>query len=191
MSRVLMLDIDGVLNSQHFFVKKKKADAPPLSVDAPLVETMLCMIDRDLAFNLEFIFEHVPDLKIVISSTWRRYFELPQIREMFTALGIPGDRIIGQTPQTVLGQKFSEVVPRIAEISDYMREHALTWDEVAVLDDYPLIDEYVARWLPADDQWAKRFIQTDNLDGLTYRKAWDVILLFIPRGEFRPPVIML
>jgi predicted phosphodiesterase len=86
---VLMLDMDGVLNAEYGWRRDKPQDARYVTPEC---------VDQ-----LRRILESCPDVKIVISSTWRRLMPIEEFRAMFDGMGLPGDRIIGYTPMTLSG----------------------------------------------------------------------------------------
>lgn len=201
---VLFLDMDGVLNSHAHAVRVGDVMVEP--ADDPNeadIRRMVSQVDPILAWNLGFIAKHVKNLEIVISSSWRRAFTLPQFRELFDVrLGLKGIRIVGATPSHAKGQKMSQRLPRIAHIEDYRREAGLEWSEVVILDDHHVATEVYgvpgddpdrerADWEPQDPEWIHRFVQTDQRDGLIYSRAWDVIVKFIGWEAFKPPVILM
>ena len=129
--RVIFLDIDGVLNSHHHVLwQKATGERRPDPADDPAeadIRSMLHQIDPRLAFNLRFVLEQVPDLDVVISSTWRRVYTVDQFNEAFRRLGFKRTYVIGATPVHVPGQKFSQVVPRIRQIECWMNSNRCEW----------------------------------------------------------------
>jgi len=200
---VLFLDMDGVLNSHFHSVRQDDFPVPEYPVGADDtheadMRRMMSDVDPYLAWNLGFIARHVKNLEIVISSTWRRAFTLPQFQELFTErLKLRDIRVVGATPAVVDGQKLSEHVPRIAQIDAYRKEHKLEWSECVILDDHSVApnmdykDEVPSRWMPEDPKWEERFVQTDQRDGLIYSRSWDVITKFIGWDAFKPPVCLM
>lgn len=101
--RVLFLDIDGVLNSEKGWKRDDPKDSwywTPECVD-----------------QLKEILKACPDVKVVISSTWRRYVTLDKFHQMFSAVGVEKDRIISTTPMHL-----SEG-PRGREIRMWLEDH--------------------------------------------------------------------
>lgn len=200
---VLFLDMDGVLNSHAHAVRVGEVDPEPADdPDEADIRHMICMVDPILAWNLGFIAEHVKNLEIVISSTWRQRYTLPQFRELFARLGLKDIRVVGATPSHAKSQKMSQRLPRIAHIEDYRREAGLEWSEVVILDDHHVAtevygvphddpDRELQPWEPQDRTWTDRFVQTDQRDGLIYSRSWDVITKFIGWEAFKPPIVMM
>lgn len=75
--KVLFLDIDGVLN---LYPNPSRSG----------------LFDKQTCINLEFVLNRVPDLKIVISSSWRTY-GLEVMRDFLSSNGIDPRRIIDVT----------------------------------------------------------------------------------------------
>lgn len=82
MTKILFLDIDGVLNSAHVLDTQKRGDA----------------IDRDMVSRINHIID-ATGCKIVISSTWRLYHSLFAINKRLTSEGMHDNLIIGKTPR--------------------------------------------------------------------------------------------
>jgi hypothetical protein len=84
-NKIIYLDIDGCLNTDlgisEYYKKTKKND----------------YIDPLMAANLTKLCDLVPDAKIVISSMWRGYFTLQQMRKYLKPYVDP-KRIIDMTP---------------------------------------------------------------------------------------------
>lgn len=64
MERYLFLDIDGVLNTMRYSDYLTEHDKDDTDEDGAL-------FDPEAVANLETIIKNVPDVKIIISSTWR------------------------------------------------------------------------------------------------------------------------
>ena len=105
--RLLFLDFDGVLRRRT----------------SPLYE-----LDRDLVGNLEAVLRALPDVEVVITSSWREAFSLDEIRSRFSP--DIGARIVGVTPSSRSRDGFY----RHREVSAYLKSAAATrW--VALDDD--------------------------------------------------------
>ena len=109
MIRILFLDLDGVLRRKN----------------APLYE-----LEPDLLARFERCVRAIPDLRIVISSSWREAFSLDEIREHF-AIGV-AQRIVGVTPSVAMRDDFD----RHREVLAYLKRHHAGED---------------VRWLAIDD----------------------------------------
>lgn len=165
-NRIIFLDIDGVCNShQHFLMTEY------------ISETGIERMNNDTClhnlWNLKFILKNVPDLKIVISSTWREVYSFESIKSWLKFWGISKNRVIGKTPVIRHGD-------RAEEIKTWINENKVkgTW---LVLDDHPVFQE--------SDPVYKNFYQTDNRVGLTYVDSIKIITRFEP--NFREPIILM
>lgn len=173
--KVMMLDFDGVLNSKLHFLAN--ADLP--SIDAnTLSDADLFQMKRDVNVNnmwtLGFILDQVPDLKIVISSTWRLHYDLESFKELFKIFKLDGSRIIGMTPKQFSSERRQEIYMWLEE---YKELHHKQVDFIAV-------DDHVI-WNLDEDSHKKREFLTDSWVGLTMNDAFKIIKHFKP--EFKEP----
>lgn len=102
--KVLFLDIDGVLNSEQsaIYWNRQGKDNGGLSRG----NTYYCPI---AVSNLQSILEEIPDLKIVVSSTWRLGETVESMQELlFKSAGIEKHRVIGLTP-ALPGERGDEI----------------------------------------------------------------------------------
>lgn len=65
--RVIFCDFDGVLNSVASFIYNNRQNLLGLT-DVPTHESF----DPIACSNLQFILEELPDVQVVVSSTWRK-----------------------------------------------------------------------------------------------------------------------
>lgn len=87
--KILFLDIDGVLNSQNF---TKNNISRTILPDDSNIDPQSCKLLEDLLVSC-------PDLYIVISSTWRRMFNLNQLQNILKQKGLLScNKIIDYTP---------------------------------------------------------------------------------------------
>lgn len=156
--KVLFLDMDGVLNSDQSFVYHSQLAGK----ETPYRFHTLCPISVS---NLQFIFTCCPDLRCVISSTWRKHFPPEQFEENLPFLK---GKILGITPSVVEGQKFSERVIRGRQIEEFIR----VWHETGkgIIEDYVILDDNA----DMGDSIGKLFL-TDGRIGLTYIIAREVV----------------
>jgi hypothetical protein len=88
--KVLFLDIDGVLNSEQFYRALYR------QVNVALALTDFCPI---ACSNLMEILVEAPEVKIVVSSSWRIGTELSELRQILWANAkVPENRVIDKTP---------------------------------------------------------------------------------------------
>ncbi|MGZ5970954.1 MAG: HAD domain-containing protein [Polyangiales bacterium] len=138
--RVLFLDIDGVLNTRSYV--QSAGWAAPLGSDRDLQ-----IIDPAAVGLLNLVVEETGAL-VVISSSWRITYELPQLDSMLKQRGFDG-RVLGATPQ-LPGRR------RCMEIGEWLADNRRV-DAFAIVDD----DE------DAGVEHARNFVQTSFEEGLT------------------------
>ena len=108
----------------------------------------------------------IPDLKIVVSSTWRIGNTLETMREELRSSGIDLNRVIGMTPV----------------FRNLSRERGLEIQKW--LDDHPEVSEFV---IVDDDSdmlhLMPKLVQTDTRLGLMWDKAADILTRFGVKEE--------
>jgi hypothetical protein len=159
----LFLDIDGVLNSVQSSVK---AQAEEQRIDAlckaekrsPTAEEMNSVLLCPLAVsNLNDLCRKLPQLKIVISSTWRLGRTTEQLRETLASVGFAYPKqIIGKTAR--LGGIRGE------EIKDWLQQHDPECKNFVILDD----DADMGDLLP-------HLVQTSSYDGFLFSTLIEVL----------------
>ena len=85
--KLIFLDIDGVLNSEEWYIERQSKDYSYSYLDefSPnLIRNFNKLIDKTGA-------------SVVISSTWRMSRSIDELKQLFESLGIRGN-IIGKTP---------------------------------------------------------------------------------------------
>lgn len=154
--KVLFLDIDGVLNSiQSAIMFQKIRDSGKVSPKFEIFgEDGLCPVATS---NLEHIVSEVPDLKIVISSTWRLGASLKDLKKICSFSEKVSECVIDSTPVI-------KDAPRGEEIAYWLRQTRHKVRAYAVVDDDSDMDA-------VEDN----FFQTDNKDGLMYTLAQEII----------------
>lgn len=123
-TKIVFLDIDGVLNHQLFLMERKDKS---IHIDVKKIE-LLNELHKDL------------DIKYVISSTWRKDYSLEELITIFKSYGFTG-KIIDTTP--ILRFENSVLsVPRGCEIQEWITNNKhilgtniLNWKSYAILDD--------------------------------------------------------
>lgn len=138
--KILFLDFDGVLNTENYQVQLRKEGRTGRDCDGPL-------FDPNAVRNLKRIHDAVPDVRIVIESSWK-VDGFSQLRRMWERRGLPG-RIHDVTPDVMseelltLDLSAPDVMTRLEdlgkgrEISQWMEEHAEGECQYAILDDLP------------------------------------------------------
>lgn len=171
---ILFLDFDGVLNSKLHFLMMK--DLPKIPADT-LNDADLFQMKRDINVNnmwcLKYILDNVPNLKIVISSSWRNHYTKEQFEELFKIFKMNGKRIIGKTPTMFSSQ-------RVHEIHMWLDDHKKV-EKWLALDDHVIFN--------LDERDKQNELLTDSWVGLTVPDAIKVIKHFNP--DFKEPVIMI
>ena len=118
---ILFLDIDGVLNSAKLWAR-----------DKPKSNTYMT---RELCERFSAMLDQLPDVKIVMSSTWRMGYYDKAI-DMLSKHGVSKDRFIGKTPigGTIRLSGISESVERGIEIQQWLDAHPGV-EKFVILDD--------------------------------------------------------
>jgi hypothetical protein len=132
--KVLMLDIDGCLNSEQSAVfwhnkrdQTKWENELYKEWQGSLKEYLALEFCPIAVSNLEELMRRVPELKIVISSTWRYGETVETLKAMFKPFKLISDAIIGLTPNIGL-------TPRGNEIQAWLDKHPEV-DKFVIVDD--------------------------------------------------------
>lgn len=152
--RVIMLDFDGVLNSVGSFIYNNRLYNAGLTT-TPTHESF----DPIACSNLEYILEELPDVQVVVSSTWRKYKTLVALQEMFKTCQLLPKRMIGTTPETKEGY-------RGKEIEMYLKSHPEV-TQFVIIDDDADMEPYMGR-----------LVKTDGRNGFAFTDAEKVIEMF-------------
>lgn len=166
--KVLFLDFDGVLNSAASFKMEHRRKTVHI---ADTLSTVNCS-------NLQYILEQDRDVKIVISSTWRRLHSKVELQNILNSYGVEAARIVGQTPQTFGGH-------RGHEINLYLEENP-NITKYVIIDDDPAAETGLCKLMGPDDEEVKNdprgiWINTAENDGLQFKDAIKAARFF--RGE--------
>lgn len=156
----MFLDIDGVLNSaasaQLHYWKPKWYNAD-LSAFGDISGYDFGV--QELS-NLRYILTEIPDLKIVISSSWKIGRTVEELRVILGSLEIDPERIIGKTPFLDL---------------DSIRGHEIKkWLDNNELCQYVVIDDDT----DMDSLDLSRFVHVEGYNGLSYTDAMKIIELY-------------
>jgi hypothetical protein len=161
---LIFLDMDGVVvPEQAYFYWEGREDGKRKEYRAP----RCCPIAIS---NLNYVCKNVADLNIVISSTWRKFFDLDDMKTILEDDGFKyADRIIGVTPTVVRsisdsnGRRGTEIENWLAETKDPVKDwvalddHAFNIDKehlvltgqemgFTILDAYALIERFNPEW---------------------------------------------
>lgn len=119
---------------------------------------------KQAVFNLDWLCTEEPDLRIVVSSTWRLNRTLQEIKQVMIYGGFKhADRVIGKTVrmfETTGPAVAGDIAPtrevdRGLEIQEWLTSHEKEWTSFAILDD------------DSDMFHLKQFLlQTETTDGL-------------------------
>lgn len=150
-TRIVFLDMDGVMNHAGYYrIAKSNTEHDP--------------IDPENVENLNNIIRNT-GAKVVISSSWRMFYDYQTIEKLLKDKGFQGE-VIGETPDI---SKYS--APRGCEIQEWIYKHVecgnkLTYNRYIILDDD---SDMLLRQ-------ARHFIQTDfSGGGLTENLAYKAI----------------
>jgi len=169
---ILFLDFDGVLNSkQHFLMDEEKELPGQETLIMADFEFMKSGINANNMWCLKYILNNVPDLKIVLSTSWRTHFEIEQFKELFKHYGLDGERIIGKTPKKFSSERMHEIHLWLEDNKDVKK-----W---IALDDHAVFN--------LEDPDKQNEVLTDSWNGLTMNEAFKIIKHFKP--DFEEPVL--
>ena len=138
--KVLFLDIDGVLNINSKFQEANQLYRPAI-------------------VNLEYLLKKEPELKIVISSSWR-HKGIDQVRNMLKENGINPNKIIDVTGNE---QSKDERDHRGYQVECWLKRHPEV-KKFAILDDH-------TDFVPLKH----KLVKTNTYEGLTENKVEKVI----------------
>jgi K+/H+ antiporter YhaU regulatory subunit KhtT len=161
--KVIFLDFDGVLNSEASFryEARRKSNRIPDSLS-----DVCCS-------NLQYILEQAADVKLVISSTWRKMHTMEELRNFLNGRFVNGSRIVSKTPSVFSGH-------RGHEIKLWLQENPNVTQYVILDDDNDAITALYNEEGKEDDKRG-HFFQTTPEDGLLFKQAKQIAKLF--RGE--------
>lgn len=126
--KVIFLDFDGVLNSQGSFLyehNRRERDAErskqpgEKGISGPVNET-LCNV---CTANFQHVLEQYPEVKIVLSTTWRTMFDLDWLKAKLASYGIDSDRVIDKTPDLMFkgrGHEIQQWLDAHPEVTHYV-----------------------------------------------------------------------
>jgi len=167
--KIIMLDIDGVLNSyqsgywydtmlgheKNDWINYRSKDTSEFSN----YEKQLCPL---ACGNLRQLLEYHPDARIVVSSTWRKSREVAWFNRLFKYFKIfEEDKVIGKTPELNTERGY--------EIKYWLDNTSYIISNFVILDDDGDMGPYCG---------TKHFIQTDGRVGFDYRKMEEIDKIF-------------
>lgn len=146
-AKILFLDMDGVLNSEqssHYFGSTKYHKKTFMNGFDEL-----CPI---ACSNLNYLLETSDDIRVVISSTWRRFHELSEFEEMMKDR-IPAivGKVVDKTP-VFKPEHLSARVERGDEIYHWLEMNDALKNRFVVLDDDSDMDKVKTNFIHIDNQ---------------------------------------
>lgn len=150
--KVIFLDFDGVLNSEASF---RYEDSRKILHVSDTLSHVACS-------NLQYILEQDADVKLVISSTWRKIHTMDELKQILNSYGINTNRVYSKTPSVVSGD-------RSQEINMYLEAHPEVTIAIILDDDSDV--------LKVNDIRCHVF-QTTPEDGLLFKQAKQIVKLF-------------
>lgn len=167
MKRVLFLDFDGVLNTESYQQKLQSEGKPRQDGYGPL-------FDPKAVENLKMILDAVPDVLLVINSSWKLE-GLDRMRALWEDRGLPGT-IHSVTPDYVpdllnIDLENPDNITMLAgngnEVKEWLSRYAPEGCKYVILDDVP-------DFLPEQEAF---LICTDPRTGITHDDAVRTISL--------------
>lgn len=149
--KVVFLDVDGVLNSEEFVLRKVEQNGLE-NVHGDFPRSEFCPI---LVAHLNTLL-NATKAKIVFSSSWRHGRSLSNIQELLDSVGVYGE-VISKTPD----------LPNLIrghEIKEWLTFHPEVSSFVIIDDDDDMLPEQLSN-----------FVQTDFRKGLSLEKVKEAI----------------
>ena len=151
--KVIFLDIDGVLNSEEFFVEMTqncRYEEYRKAGYSARMSRNLCSLDSVAIAHLNHLITQT-GAKIVVSSTWRA--DDPWLQEVFAIVGIPA--YIDITPYTIARH-------RGTEIQQWLDKHPEVENYVILDDDNDMLDKQFDHFVQTDAY--KRGLSLENVE---------------------------
>ena len=137
--RLLYLDADGVLNkgfdncSKTRHIYDDRFSQVVLNRDGTTCEQTY--VDPELAARISKLIEDY-NLYIVASTSWRLFYTQEDFKELLTLRGLPGERLVGYTPNLVAATAWSAYTAcRADEIRAFLRDFKEPVEFCIILDD--------------------------------------------------------
>jgi hypothetical protein len=176
--KVIFLDIDGVLNHQDWYVRRREMGLDDISSNYPLYE-----FDPDSIEQLNRIVEST-GAKVVVSSTWRLGRTIKELQELLNKVGFIGE-VYDKTPHFHAkgedndGSRISYSVPRGCEIGWWLKEKGgfqrINWstEEQIKFMEESMVKNYVILDDDSDMLFGQKehFVKTYWMNGLTKERA--------------------
>lgn len=170
--KVIFLDIDGVLNSNDWAVRRfKEVEMDEIAAQYPFYE-----FDPKLVENLNSIIEQTGAV-VVVSSTWRHGRTKEDLQSILDRVGFRGE-IIDVTPHFGSPKNFGYTIPRGCEIEwwlkqkkfqriNWSREEQRKMEEKAEVKNYVILDD------DSDMLYgqSEHFVKCSFMNGLTQNEV--------------------
>lgn len=171
---VIFLDIDGVLNSEAFLRKRDEQHRQcSRAPDACTCYHLENQIDQEALARLNRLVAELA-AKIVISSSWRKLLDPPELQRVLKGHGLCGE-IIGETPdgpndpelRAMLG--YTDRIERGHEIDAWLRAHPEV-TRFVILDDCSDMAMHKNRLVQTD---AESGLQDQDVELALRVMSWD------------------
>ena len=181
--KVIFLDIDGVLNSNDWYVYRRDA----VEMDSVEAQYPFYEFDPRAVERLNRIIKET-GAKIVVSSSWRSGETVESLQFLFDRVGIVGE-VVGLTPHLWCKKPYEEFdgyrVPRGCEIDWWLDNHGefqrINWskEEQAKYEEKSIVKNYIILDDDSDMLYGQRehFVKTANGFGLTDELADEAIAI--------------
>lgn len=160
--KVLFLDFDGVINSQQssiFWHNKRDQSKWENEMYSSWTGTLKEYLAHEFCpialSNMEELIRRVPELKIVVSSTWRIGENVESLKKILAPSPLLANAIIDVTPQ--FRWRGGDEVDRGHEIKDWLTRHPEVTHYVIVDDDRDMLEEQ-----------QDNFVNTSSFHGFQY-----------------------
>lgn len=159
--KILFLDIDGVIvtgNSMENSVERYP------NQDTQYLRGVAC-IDPNLVKTLNRLWDHHPDVKVVLSSNWRYAFRFEEIKRMFEEVKLKGEMIDFTVMKMSRLSRNLEILWWLEEQKEFPNIN------FAIIDDNNFFSE--------DKILLDRFVQTEGFEvGISNQDVDELIKLF-------------
>lgn len=177
MRKILFLDFDGVLNDIAFDSNVAAFPTKYNFAAKDRVKRVSSTKLNPLAIeNLKYILKEDPDVRIVVSSSWRKHFNLVELQWMLKKHGVPAEKIIGKTgvpPEGVHEGTGPQDIQRGDLCIKWAEENLVDRENFVCVDDDGDFDRCI-----------DRLVRTNYKNGLIRTKAEAILKLF---GSFSEP----
>lgn len=166
---LVFLDVDGVLNSARNYAEYSRVSKqdPPPKWDETRHELLL--LDARCIGVLNDI-TRATDAEIVISSSWRIWYQLEELAGTLYRAGVEA-RVIGKTPHLMPPKLSMPAVERGWEIHAWLKKHRPQGTKMLVLDDCDDMDR-VWPWFHQTGLGALQSADVDPAVRILHRRPW-------------------